>query len=240
MIGGFSMSKGIKIMILLFSFLLVLYFTAEPIAESVGTLERFNPPLAGKVIVLDPGHGGVDGGAVGADQTSEKEITLILSRKLRAYLQQAGAEVYLTRETDDDLADESTRKISERKVEDIKRRVAFIEEKDPDLFLTIHLNALPTSQWRGAQVFYHPNQPESKMLAEAIQAEIKSHLANTTREALAINNVYLLKHINRPAALVEAGFLSNPEERELLKQAPYQEKVAASIYYGILRFYNEK
>src|SRR5690625_4531876 len=127
MIGGFAMSKGIKIMILLFSFLLVLYFTAEPIAESVGTLERFNPPLAGKVIVLDPGHGGVDGGAVGADQTSEKEITLILSRKLRAYLQQAGAEVYLTRETDDELADESERKNTVRNVKEFKQNVAIID-----------------------------------------------------------------------------------------------------------------
>src|SRR5690625_7720869 len=113
MIGGFSMSKGIKIMILLFSFLLVLYFTAEPIAESVGTLERYNPPRAGKVIVLDPGHGGVDGGAVGADQTTEKEITVRLSRKLRAYLQQAGAEGYVNRVTDQELAGDETRKTTE-------------------------------------------------------------------------------------------------------------------------------
>ena len=233
------MSKAIKIIILLFCLLIGLYFFTEPIEDTVGSLDPFNPPLTNKTIVLDPGHGGVDGGAVGADQTLEKEITLIISQKLRDYLQQAGAEVFLTREADYDLADDSAKSISQRKVIDIKRRVDFIEEQDPDLFITIHLNALPSTKWRGAQTFYHPNQPESKILAESIQSEIKVNLTNTTREALAINSVYVLKHANRPAALVEAGFLSNPDERELLKQSPYQDQMAASIYFGILSYFTE-
>lgn len=240
MIGGLSMSKRIKTIMWLLIFLIGLYFLTDSIEETVGSIDRFNPPLSGLVIVLDPGHGGVDGGAVGADQTLEKDLTLIVSKKLQDYLQQGGADVFLTRESDHDLADDSTKNISQRKAMDIKRRVAFIEEKDPDLFITIHLNALPSTQWRGAQTFYHPNQPESKVLAESIQAQIRGNLTNTTREALAINGVYVLKHANRPAALVEIGFLSNPEERELLKQSPYQDKMAASIYYGVLSYFTEE
>src|SRR5699024_10495644 len=193
-----------------------------PIAQTFDSTEILRLPLSDKVIVLDPGHGGADGGAVGAGEILEKDIALTVTQKLRDYLQQAGAEVYLTREADRDLANEETKTISQRKVEDIKNRVTFMEEKDPDIFISIHLNSLPTPQWRGAQTFYHPNQPESKVLAEAIQDQIKSGLDNTDREALAINTVYVLKHANRPAALVEIGFLSNPDERELLIQSPYQ------------------
>lgn len=233
------MSKIVKLIIWIAGFFLLIYLMSYSIGQTIDSTESLELPLANKVIVLDPGHGGADGGAVGADQTLEKEIALTVSQKLRDYLQQAGAEVFLTRETDRDLADDDTRSISQRKVEDIKNRVAFIEEKDPDIFITIHLNALPSTQWRGAQTFYHPSQPNSKGLAETIQEEIKTNLANTNREALAINSVYVLKYANRPAALVEIGFLSNPDERELLKQSSYQDKMAASIYYGILSYFSQ-
>lgn len=221
-------------------FLLILYYMSGPIKVVIDSIDSFALPLTNKTIVLDPGHGGVDGGAVGADQTLEKEIALNVSQKLRTYLQQSGAQVFLTRESDHDLANDSTKGISQRKVEDIKNRVAFMEEKDPDIFITIHLNALPSSEWRGAQTFYHPNHPESKRLAEAIQGQIRTNLGNTNRQALAINGVYVLKHANRPASLVEIGFLSNPEERELLKQSAYQDEMAASIYLGILEYFSDQ
>lgn len=224
----------------LIGFLMILYYISGPIKGAMDSIDFLALPLTGKVIVVDPGHGGMDGGAVGADQTLEKEIALIVSHKLRDYLQQSGANVYLTRETDRDLAEDSTNSVSQRKVEDIKNRVAFMEEKDPDIFITIHLNALPSTQWRGAQTFYHPNQPQSQVLAETIQAQIRTNLENTTRQALAINGVYVLKHANRPAALVEIGFLSNPDERELLKQASYQDEMAASIYLGVLEYFSEQ
>ena len=224
----------------LIGFLMILYYISGPIKGAMDSIDSLALPLTGKVIVVDPGHGGMDGGAVGADQTLEKEIALIVSHKLRDYLQQSGANVYLTRETDRYLAEDSTNSVSQRKVEDIKNRVAFMEEKDPDIFITIHLNALPSTQWRGAQTFYHPNQPQSQVLAETIQAQIRTNLENTTRQALAINGVYVLKHANRPAALVEIGFLSNPDERELLKQASYQDEMAASIYLGVLEYFSEQ
>ncbi len=200
----------------------------------------FSLPLSGKTIVIDPGHGGPDGGAVGKDDTQEKDISLEVSKKVQKYLQQVGAIVYLTRETDKDLASPDVKGLSKRKSEDIRNRLAFINKKEADFFITLHLNALPSSKWRGAQTFYNPLKDENKHLAEMIQAELIRNLENTNRAALAINNVYLLKHAEVPGALVEIGFLSNAEERELLKDSDYQQKVAASIYKGILRYITEE
>src|SRR5699024_10416572 len=180
------------------------------------------------------------GGAVGADGTQEKDISLDVSLYVREYLQQGGATVYLTREEDTDLAAEHTKGLSNRKSEDIRNRLAFVEEKDPDLFLTIHLNAIPSPKWSGAQTFYYPKYDESKHLAEMIQAEIIRNLENTTREALPIQGIYLLKHAEVPSAIVEVGFLSNATELELLKDETYQRQMAASIYNGVLRYYTEE
>lgn len=201
---------------------------------------NFSLPLSGKVIVLDPGHGGPDGGAVGADGTQEDDIALKVSKKLQNYLQQSGAIVHLTREEDKDLAAEGTKGLSRRKSEDIRNRLQFIHNKEADFFLTIHLNALPSKRWRGAQTFYYPILDENKHLATMVQEEIIRNLENTTREPLKIDGIYLLKHAEIPGALVEIGFLSNEEERELLKLTSYQEQMAASIYEGILRYSTEE
>lgn len=196
-------------------------------------------PLSGKTIVIDPGHGGPDGGAVGSDQTLEKEITLLISNNVRDYLQQAGALVYLTREEDKDLADAGTKGIAKRKSEDIRNRIKFIHDKEADLYLTIHLNALPSSKWRGGQTFYYPSDDRNKHLAEMIQGELTRNLENTNRQALSINGIYLMKHTKVPGALVEVGFLSNEAERNLLKQRDYQQQLAGSIYKGVLRHVTE-
>jgi len=219
---------------------LLIYLFVLPVEKTEMAWDSWSLPLAGKTIVIDPGHGGPDGGAVGADGTEEKDIALNVSVFVREYLEQGGATVYLTREIDTDLAAEHTKGLSNRKAEDIKNRLAFIEEKDPSLFVTIHLNAIPSPKWRGAQTFYYPRFDESKHLAKMIQAEVIRNLENTTREALPIQGIYLLKHAEVPSTIVELGFLSNPAERDLLKQEEYQRKMAASIYQGILRYETEE
>lgn len=234
------MLKRIKFIAWMAGLFILIRLISYPITETIESIEPLRIPLSNKIIVLDPGHGGVDGGAVGDGKVLEKDIALNVSKRLRDYLQQAGAEVHLTRETDRDLAHDETKSISQRKVEDIKNRVVFMKEIDPDIFISIHLNSLPTPKWRGAQTFYHPNNPESKILADKIQDQIIFGLENTNRVALAINSVYILKHASRPAALVEIGFLSNPDERELLIQSPYQDKMAASIYFGILNYFSDE
>lgn len=197
--------------------------------------DAWHLPLSGQVIVIDPGHGGADGGAVG-DNIVEKDIALKISLKLRDYLQEAGALVIMTRETDTDLASEGTKGLSNRKAEDLRKRVELINEGSHHLFVSIHLNAIPSSQWRGAQTFYNPVNEESEALSRFIQDEIKRNLENTNRLAKNMDSVYLLREAEIPGSLVEVGFLSNPSERELLNTDTYQNKVAASIYQGIIRY----
>ncbi|GGJ98645.1 germination-specific N-acetylmuramoyl-L-alanine amidase [Lentibacillus kapialis] len=211
-----------------------------PIQQVDSTWQTWSLPLSGKTIVIDPGHGGADGGAVGKDETLEKDVALEVAKKARDFLQQSGALVYLTREEDKDLAPKDTEGLSRRKAADIRKRLAFIHNKEADFFITVHLNALSSEKWHGAQTFYYPKQDKSKHLAEMIQSEIIRNLENTTREPLTLNNVYLLKHAEVPGALVELGFLSNEHELERLKQDAYQRKMAGSIYQGILRYITEE
>ncbi|SDN78927.1 N-acetylmuramoyl-L-alanine amidase [Bacillus sp. OK048] len=202
--------------------------------------DSWSLPLSGKIILLDPGHGGPDGGA-GNSKTLEKDIALDITLKVRDYLQEQGALVIMTRETDTDLADEDTRGYSRRKVEDLKKRLKMINNTDNDLYVSIHLNSIPSARWRGAQTFYAPHFKENAKAAKFIQDELIVNLENTTRKAKPINSVYILKNAKKPGVLVEVGFLSNSNERELLKKDAYQEKIAASIYQGVVRYFtNEK
>ncbi|PLT31364.1 N-acetylmuramoyl-L-alanine amidase CwlD [Peribacillus deserti] len=196
-------------------------------------------PLSGKIIVIDPGHGGVDAGANNGP-VLEKEIALSVSKKIRDYLQEQGALVLLTREEDKDLAKKNTKGLRARKREDLRERVEFINKSQADLYISLHLNAFPSTQWSGAQTFYTLRYDENKRAAKFIQEELKRNLENTSREAKAMNTVYLMKHVKKPGALVEIGFLSNPMERANLQSDIYQEKVAASIYKGISRYFTEE
>ncbi|KOO40904.1 N-acetylmuramoyl-L-alanine amidase CwlD [Priestia koreensis] len=201
--------------------------------------KSWNLPLSGKIVIIDAGHGGPDGGAVG-DEVLEKDVTLKISLMIRDYLQGQGALVMMTRDDDYDLADEQIKGYGRRKVEDLKKRLKLINESSADMYLSIHLNAIPSAKWRGAQTFYHGSLEENKNLAKFIQAEIKDNLKNTDRDAKPIQGIYLLKHAKVPGALVEVGFLSNRAERELLQTKKYQRKIAESIYEGVNRYLTEE
>ena len=200
-------------------------------------------PLGGVKIGVDAGHGGIDGGA-SSGEVIEKDVTLAIAQKVEKQLKRLGAEVVMTRTTEGDVIAEhepnqeyST--IRERKKEDIFLRSDLVQSSKPDIFVTIHANAIPEEKWRGAQVFYHKDgHPNSELLAKSIQSTIKDSLQNTEREALAIKQVYLLKKAEVPAVLVETGFLSNGEERELLSSEAYQDKMAGAIVGGIESYVN--
>ncbi|MCM3164431.1 N-acetylmuramoyl-L-alanine amidase CwlD [Metabacillus litoralis] len=233
------MNKKIKWLSFIGGFVLLLILFQWQFSDNK-SFESWNLPLTGKVIYIDPGHGGPDGGAVGSD-TLEKDISLSISLIIRDYLQEQGALVLLTREEDVDLAEEDTTGYSRRKAEDLKKRVKIINESEADLFLSIHLNAIPSAKWSGAQTFYSGRYIENENIAKYIQDELRRNLENTERVAKPIDGVYLLKNLEKPGALVEVGFLSNPEEEKLLQTQSYQDKVAASIYNGVLRYFsNEK
>lgn len=199
------------------------------------TWDHWSLPLSGQIIALDAGHGGPDGGAKSAAGLLEKDINLAITLYLRDYLQEAGAFVVMTRETDTDLADAERK--SGRKRQDLLRRAELIRDSGADLFLTIHMNAITSSRWYGPQTFYYDKQhPENKRLAELIQDEIKRAVVDTHRMTKTVDNVYLLKAVSVPSALVEVGFLSNAAEAERLADPQYQKQMAAAIYQAILRF----
>jgi N-acetylmuramoyl-L-alanine amidase len=202
--------------------------------------KTWNLPLTGKIILIDPGHGGPDGGA-GDKKTLEKDISLSVSLKIRDYLQEQGALVIMTRDSDKDLANPGTKGYSRRKVEDLKERLKMINQNDIDLYVSVHLNAIPSARWSGAQTFYASQYEENAKAAKFIQDELRKNLGNTTRNAKPLNSVYILKNAKKPGVLVEIGFLSNPGEKAQLKTDSYQQKVAESIYRGVSRYFtNEK
>ena len=224
---------------LFFGTLLVLGIILFAIQNRHFPVQTWNLPLSGRIIYIDPGHGGPDGGAEYSGAI-EKDIALDIAIKLRDYLQQQGALVLMTREDDTDLADPDTKGLSRRKREDLRSRVELINESEAELFISIHLNSIQSPRWHGAQTFYSQRYLENKVIAELIQEELRNNLENTTRVAKPIDHVYLIKSVKKPGALVEVGFLSNPQERELLKQDDYQEQIAASIYKGIMRYFTEE
>jgi N-acetylmuramoyl-L-alanine amidase len=201
-------------------------------------LTTFSWLLAGRAVVVDPGHGGVDPGAIGPGGTKEKDITLAISLRLRELLIQAGASVAMTRETDVDLGTPG-KPLGVRKREDLDRRIALAREHQAEIYLGIQANAFG-SRWSGAQTFYDPGSAEGRLLAEAVQAELVRILGNTNRRARPLD-LYLLRNLSVPAAvIVEVGFLSNPQEERLLNDPYYQQKVAVAICSGVVRYLAER
>lgn len=190
-------------------------------------------PLLEKVIYIDPGHGGTDPGAM-YNGIKEKNINLEISKKLEEKLLQLGAIVYLTRYDDYDLSVTNT---INRKRSDLSRRGNIINKSDCDLFLSIHLNAEDTSSWRGAQVFYDDTNEKNEAIAKIFQEQFKKDL-HTNRKYKKVDELYLQKRINRPGVLLEVGFLSNSNDRYLLKQDTYQQKIVTSISNGVLKYFN--
>lgn len=228
-----------KVLLSGFALATLLYiFTTEYIYDDPRFQTAWSLPLSGKVIMIDPGHGGFDGGAVSQAGLVEKEVALAITIYLRDLLQQSGALVFMTRETDTDLASEEAKQMGRRKVEDLKSRVHTINESNSDFLISLHLNSIPSPRWRGAQVFYHPQFEESKSMAYLVQDELKRNLENTDRQAKVTQDIFILRHAQIPSALVEVGFLSNPQEATLLSTTEYQKKVAVSIYEGILRYFS--
>lgn len=237
MTGGKSMNKWFKVMTFAAVFFISVFYIQY---NFISTDSSWSLPLSGKIIIVDPGHGGIDGGAVSKEGLLEKDVALNISLIIRDYLQQSGALVIMSREEDQDLAKPSTSGVRNRKVEDLKRRVQLVNETGGDLYISLHLNAIPSPQWSGAQTFYNRSIDENEKIAKFIQEEIRTNLENTNRFAKPIGNVYLLKYAEIPGALVEVGFLSNPTEAELLNTEAYQQKIAASIYQGILRYFTNE
>ncbi|AKL97015.1 germination-specific N-acetylmuramoyl-L-alanine amidase CwlD [Clostridium aceticum] len=197
-------------------------------------------PSLTKVIMLDAGHGGVDPGAVSKGGVKEKDINLTIALYLKEYLEQNGAVVLMTRFEDEGLYS-SEGSLRNKKNEDLRKRKEIVKDSGADIFITIHLNSFPQTQYYGAQTFYPKDNAAGKVLAEKIQEELINTLDNNNkRVALPKDDVYVIKGLDIPTTLVECGFLSNPKEEQLLQKSSYQKKIAWSIFVGIQRYFLEK
>ena len=186
-------------------------------------------------VVIDAGHGGSDPGKVGINNQLEKEINLKIAEILKELLQAEGIEVVMTRESDAGLYDEGA---SNKKVQDMKRRLEIIEKADPVIVVSIHQNSYHEEYVKGAQVFYYTTSESSRQLAEVIQEQLRSLDPDNRREAKGNDSYFLLKKTSKPIVIVECGFLSNREEAEKLSSALFQEKMAWNIHMGIMKYLN--
>ncbi len=191
--------------------------------------------MANKLIVIDPGHGGVDPGALGSNGVHEKDIVLEVSMKLAEMMRQSGAQVLLTRESDRDLSDPGLSNLHEIKLQDLTRRVELANQNNADIFLSIHVNSFPDRRECGAQTFSQPGSEESKKLAMSIQKEFNNFLKNPGRQAKQVD-YFACRTSKMPSVIVEIGFISNSSEEKLMMDPLYQNTVAWSIYAGTARY----
>lgn len=187
-----------------------------------------NPQLLGKIIYIDPGHGGIDPGATYKD-LKESDINLEISKNLKEELEKNGATVYLTRNDDYDL---SKNNASNHKKSDLLNRAKIINETECDMFISIHLNSDPSPTWNGTQIFYTAKNEKNKEIAETIQKKI-----NTKRKIKELKNMYLFDRITKPGILIEVGFISNPNDRYKLKNKNYQKEISKNITEGIIEYF---
>ena len=192
---------------------------------------EYNLYLFGKVIYIDPGHGGADPGTIYKD-IYEKDINLEICLKLQKVLEKEGAIVYLTRYGDYDLSNNSYA----RKKSDLNNRAKIINESKADIYISIHLNSISSSTWRGAQVFYDDINEKNIEIANLFQEQLKNDL-KTTRKVKEISTMLMNRKITVPGILIEAGFLSNPNDRYLLRQDDYQYKLCESIKQGLIKYF---
>jgi N-acetylmuramoyl-L-alanine amidase len=183
---------------------------------------------------LQPAHGGSDPGKIGLNNLLEKDINLAIAKKLKVCLEKAGFEVVMTREADESVKGPEQ---GNKKSTDMRNRCAKIRETKPAMAVSIHQNSYTTPEVKGAQVFYYTNSAEGKKLAEGLQTALVEGVdPENHREAKGNTSYYLLKKTDVPLAIVECGFLSNPEEAGLLATKEYQEKVAEAVCTGILKY----
>ncbi|GLC29777.1 amidase [Clostridium omnivorum] len=193
---------------------------------------------AKKIILIDPGHGGRDGGGSSKSGIVEKEVNLEISLKLREKLKEMGCEVIMTRDCDKGLYSDTAKN---KKKEDLANRCKLKKDTNCDLFISIHQNMFPESKYYGAQVWYTDNA-YSKKLAHMVQENLKMDLSdnNNRIEKPARDDYRILRcEPKRPGILVECGFLSNPQEAEKLAKNEYQQKLADSLARSIKQYFDE-
>lgn len=179
-------------------------------------------------------------GAESSNGTTEAQTNLKITLKLQNLLEQSGCKVILTRSDDNAIYNLDSKTLRQKKISDIKNRVKIGNESSADIFVSIHLNKIPQSQYYGWQCFYNTKNENSKKLAEKIQDGLNESIQKENKRVAAkLNTVYIMKNVEIPISIVECGFLSNPEEEKALLEDSYQDRLAWGIYNGINKYFYE-
>lgn len=226
------MFKVIKLKSLIIGLLMIII----SIALSVGIVaiaESKSIPKPIYTIVIDAGHGGRDDGCEGVTGTKESVINLQIAKTLKSYLETLGIRVVMTRLDGNGLYSANA---TNYKQSDMAKRIEIITNASPDMVISIHCNSYKDSTQAGAQAFFQENDEKSKAFAENVQSQLISILSSPRLESIA-GDYYILKESKTPAIIVECGYLTNPEEEQLLKTTDYQNKVAYTIMCGVVKHF---
>lgn len=186
------------------------------------------PVTERKTVVIDAGHGGVDGGATSCTGVLESQFNLEIAVKLNDLMHLLGIQTYMIRETDCSIYTQGDT-IAQKKISDLRERVRIVNSIEDSVLISIHQNHFSDSKYSGAQVFY-PATTGSRELSTRLQESIKNILNPGSRRYIKkADGIYLMQHINCPGALIECGFLSNPQEEYLLRTQDYQQKMCSVI-----------
>ena len=232
-IGKKSIIAIITAFLIILSAMLYLTFLANFSAAEASSM-----PITQKTVIVDAGHGGDDGGAIGIDGTVEKDINLDIAVKLENILKFYGFNVIMTRTQDVMTCDDGLDSLRKRKISDIHNRFELMRKNPDAIFISVHQNKFEDSSQHGTQVFYSGNDERSKELAEAIQTSVTLTLQRKNDRVVkkSGSGIYLLYHAKIPAVLVECGFISNSDEVKKLKDESYRMKLAILIADGLLKY----
>lgn len=222
--------------ILSLMFILSAYFLGRESGKYISALSTGVDDGGKRTVVIDAGHGGDDPGKVGINGSNEKDVNLDIALYLEEYLRAQDVNVIMTRTDDSGLYDSDS---SNKKIQDMRRRVEIIEDNSPLLVVSVHQNSYPDESVIGPQVFYYRGSTESMKLAEIVQEElIEKSRTTKPRQVKDNDNYFLLKKTTCPIVIAECGFLSNYEEAEKLCHDDYQKQIAWGLCLGIMRYLN--
>lgn len=197
-------------------------------SEAITVLAENSSPIRSKIVIIDPGHGGVDGGAISCTGLPESKYNLEISLRLNDLLNLLGHKTRLIRNEDISVYTDGNT-ISQKKISDLKERARIVNSYEDALLLSIHQNNFPDSRYSGAQVFFAKTDRSQNVAEDLQQAFIRYLNPDSHRHEKKSSGIYLLEHIQCPAVLIECGFLSNPEEEAKLRNRNYQQKLCSII-----------
>lgn len=229
-----------SIIILLPSYLMVLVmmiFFAKASSNVVTTFAENKPISNRRIVVIDAGHGGIDGGTTSVSGVTESHINLEIALKLQDMFHLLGIKTLMIR-TEDVSVYTSGNTIATKKVSDLKERVRIVNSQENCILLSIHQNYFSDGRYKGAQVFYSPKGEGEKLAGVLQNILVKQLNPGSSRKSKPADGVYLMQHVNCTGVLVECGFLSNPDEDRLLQSKEYQIKMSSIIASVVASYMN--